>query len=332
MKAVIQTRFGAAHDVLVLDEVKRPTPDANQVLVEVHASSVTQGDRRLRAADYPGISKVIGWLMFGLKTPRNPIPGTNFAGRVVGVGEDVTRFTIGDEVFGNADHSAHAEYLVIAETGSVATLPEGVSYAEGAAAPYGMGTALAMLRDHGMLRAGEHVLVVGASGGVGRFAVQIAKHLGARVSGVASAGKADLVRSLGAESVIDYRTQNYAESGHTWDVVFDTSTGDGFGGAKRVLSAVGRYVTVYLDPLVAWQMLTSRLFGGPRVASGVVLPAQELVEDVAELLAAGVRPVIAQRFPLNRIADAHAALEAGPRGTVVVEVRDEDMHPLREAV
>ncbi len=321
MKATIHTEYGTPR-VLRIDEVARPTIADDQILVEVHASAVTQGDRRLRAADFPGVSAVIGRLMFGLLGPRNPTPGTTFAGKVVEVGPSVTRFRVGDRIFGGCGNGAQAEYLAVAEDAAIAEIPEGVGYDEAAAIPYGATTALEFMRDVASVQPGDRVLIIGASGGVGRYAVQIARHLGAEVTGVCSAAKAEMVRELGARRVIDYASEDWTKNGEIYDVVFDTVSGNGFRAAKASLSPRGRYATLYMTFLVAFQMLRGALFGGPRAATGVVLPNQKLTQDVADLLAEGaIWPVIGERFPLEQVADAHAALESGKaQGAVVVTV------------
>lgn len=321
MKAAIHTEYGAPR-VLRIEEVARPTIADDQILVEVHASAVTQGDRRLRAADFPGAAAIAGRLMFGLLRPRNPTPGTTFAGRVVEIGKSVTRFSVGDRIFGGCGKGAQAEYLAVAEDSQIAKIPAGVGYDEAAAVPYGAATALAFMRDIAAVRPGERVLILGASGGVGRFAVQIARHLGAHVTGVCSADKADMVRELGARAVIDYAQEDYTNNGETYDVIFDTVGGDGFRAAKPSLSPRGRYVSLYMTLRIGLQMLWGAVFGGPRAAAGVVLNNQQLMEEVAALLGEGVIwPVVAARFPLHRVAEAHGALESGiPHGAVVVSV------------
>ncbi len=323
MKAAIQTEYGTPR-VLRTQDVARPTLADDQILVEVHASAVTQGDRRLRAADFPGAAAVFGRLMFGVLRPRNGTGGTNFAGRVVEVGQAVTRFQVGDKVFGGCNNGAHAEYLAVDENSPVAKIPAGLPYDEAAAVPYGAATALEFLRGVAAVQPGDRVLIIGASGGVGRFAVQVARHLGAHVTGVCSAGKADMVRRLGARSVIDYAREDWTKNGETYDVVFDTVSGEGFRAAKPSLSARGRYVSLYMTLRIGLQMLWGAVFGGPRAAAGVVMNSQDLMQDVAGLLAEGaVWPVVGARFPLERIADAHEALESGkPGGAVVVSVVD----------
>jgi len=323
MKAAIHNEYGSPR-VLRIGEITRPTPRDNEILVEVHASAVTQGDRRLRAADFPGAGAIAGRLMFGLLRPRNPTPGTTFAGRVVAVGKAVTRFAVGDRVFGGCSRGAQAEYLTVAEDSAVAKLPVGIGYDEAAAVPYGAATALAFMRDIAAVKPGDRVLILGASGGVGRFAVQIARHLGAHVTGVCSADKAEMVRQLGARAVIDYAREDYTNNGETYDVIFDTVSGDGFRAAKPSLSRRGRYVSLYMTLRIGLQMLWGAMFGGPRAAAGVVLNNQELMEEVAVLLGEGaIWPVVAERFALDRVADAHEALESGNlEGAVVVSIVD----------
>ncbi|MEX1367901.1 MAG: NAD(P)-dependent alcohol dehydrogenase [Nannocystaceae bacterium] len=323
MQAAIHHQFGAPQ-VLQMQEVEPPAVGDDQILVQVHASPVTQGDRRLRAADFPGIGAVVGRLMFGVLRPRYPIPGTMFAGKVVAVGPKVTRFSVGDDVFGSCDSGAQAEYLAVGQDSAVATIPEGIGYDEAAATPYGAGTALGFLRDVAKVQAGERVLIVGAAGGVGRFAVQIARHLGAHVTGVCRGRDAAMVTELGAHEVIDYTQQDYTRGGEIYDVIFDTASGDGFRTAKASLSERGRYVTLYMNLRTVFQMLVTAILGGPKVAASVVVGSQALTQDVAELLACGaIWPVIGARLPLARIADAHARLETGgTAGAVVVSVSD----------
>ncbi|MGH1347991.1 MAG: NAD(P)-dependent alcohol dehydrogenase [Nannocystales bacterium] len=321
MQAATHTEYGSS-EVLSVKDVGTPAVGPNQVLIRVHASPVTEGDRRLRAADFPGVSAVMGRLMFGLFRPRNPIPGTMFAGQVVACGEAVTRFSVGDDVFGSCDNGAHAEYVAVAEDGPLAEIPEGVDYDQASAVPYGAATALAFLRDVARVQPGEDVLIVGGSGGVGRFAVQIARHLGAHVTAVGSGRSAAMMKELGADAVIDYKREDYTKAGKRYDVIFDTTSGDGFRSAKDSLKKNGRYATVYLNLLVLWQMLLSAVMGGPKVASAVVLGNQSLSKDVAELLAQGViRPTIAARHPIAHVAKAHAAqADRDTMGSVIVTV------------
>ncbi len=229
-------------------------------------------------------------------------------------------FSVGDRVFGTVDHGAYAELITVPANARIAPIPPGIDFEAAAAAPYGAGTALTFLREIAAVVPGERVLVVGASGGVGRYAVQIARHLGAEVTAVCSARHAEIVRALGASEVIDYRREDYTRRGERWDVIFDTTSGDGFHAARRCLSERGRYVTVYMNFKVMAQTLISRMLGGPRVRGGVVMGSPALLRGVADLLAAGaISPRIAGRYPLSQLAPAHEALEEGnPGGDIVV--------------
>ena len=302
MRAATQTRYGS--------------PD---VLVEVHASPVTQGDRRLRTADFPGIMRVPGRLMMGVFGPRQPVPGTAFAGRVVAVGAEVTRFAVGDDVFGSAMHGAHAELLALPEDGPLAPMPRGFTHAEAAALPYGGLTSLVFLRDLARLQPGERVLVLGASGGVGRLAVQLAKHLGAHVTGTCGRD-ADLVRELGADQVLAHDA--VLPSGQRWDVVFDASGHGRYRALRPALAPRGRYLSVHITLGLLCAAAFTRLVGDRRAHAGVALPTPELLEEVAALAEEGAfRPVLARRFPLGELAAAHAFLEAErPRGTVLIDL------------
>lgn len=321
MKAAMQHTYGAP-DVLSLVEVDRPIIGDGDVLVQVHASTVTQGDRRLRAADFPGISKLFGRLMMGIFRPKNPIPGTVFAGKVVAVGSAVTQFAVGDDVFGGCPHSAHAEALSIAEDSSVARMPAGMSYDEAAAVPYGAVTASTFLSDFGKLQRGERVLIVGASGGVGRYAVQLAHHLGAEVTGVSSAATVDLVRSLGADHVVDYATEDVTRNGQRYDLILDTMDLLSFGQCRSSLTPTGRYLSLHIGLRLLFHSLWTKLTGGPRALLGVAFGSRSKMEQVRELVEQGaISPVIDRRYPLAQIADAHRRFEtARPHGSVVIAV------------
>jgi len=316
----MNTEYGTP-DVLRATEIDRPTPGPGEVLVEVHASAVTQGDRRLRAADFPGVSAVFGRLLIGVFGPRHSVGGTMFAGRVAAVGPEVTRFAVGDDVFGSVDHGAYAEYVALKEDGAIAAKPEGLGYAEAAAIPYGAGTSLTFLRDMAKVQRGERVLIVGATGGVGRMAVQVAKHLGAHVTAVGSRD-AELVRALGADELIDYTAEDFTARDARWDVIFDTTEGDHFRAFRGSLTATGRYLSLYLTPRLLLEMAITSLRRGPRAIGGVALGSAEGTEELRALVEAGaVRAVVAERYPLGEIADAHRALEGRrPSGDVVVEI------------
>lgn len=321
MKAALTRRYGPSN-VLEVGEVARPKVGPHDVLVEVVAAAVTAGDRRIRAADFPSFSAVIGRLMFGILRPRTPVQGTMFAGRVVAIGAAVTRYAVGDDVFGSADSGAYAEFLSLDENATIGAMPKGWSYAEAAAVPYGAGTAMHFLRDLGEVGPGAEVLIVGASGGVGRYAVQLAKHMGAVVTGVCSRRNFELVRGLGADHVIDYKTTDFADNGRTYDVIFDISGTTTFSRSRPALKADGRYLTLYLSVGVLLQMAMTSRSRGQKAMFSIATGDRDKTMHLAELMQQGViRPVVASRFPFARIADAHAEADSGRSdGDVVVMV------------
>ena len=320
MYAIVQDSYGPP-SVLHAATVPSPLAAAGRLLIEVRASVVSQGDRRLRAGDFPGLTWLPGRLMLGLTGPRAKVPGTMFAGRVRAVGEGVTRFAVGDDVFGSVNSGAYAEQLTIAADGPVAKMPPGTSYEQAASLPYGAVTALTFLRDLGGVKPGQRVCILGASGGVGVAAVQIARHLGAEVTAVCSAPHHALVAELGAHRTLDYRTQDF-RNGQAYDLIFDTIGATRFGLCRSALTPTGRYLSLILTVnLLLWSAL-SRLVGGQRASGGVAMGQQRDLDDVAALVASGaLKPVIHRVYPLADIAGAHARVEAGGvPGAVVVAV------------
>lgn len=319
MKAAVCNTYGSP-DVLGLEEVKAPRPGGNEVMIRVLASPVTEGDRRIRAADFPGFTWLPGRLMVGLWGPRHRVQGTAFAGEVVVVGKDVTRFKKGDRVFGACMHGAQAEWMTMPEEGAMARMPESMTFEEASSLPYGAMTALVFLRDLGKVKRGDRVLVVGASGGVGRFAVQIARHLGAEVTGVCSRNQ-DLVRALGASEVIDHREEDFTQGEGAFDVIFDLSGVVDFAACRRVLSGKGRFLSVYMTAGVLWDMARTSWSSGQSAHFGMVMGTREDMEELRALVELGaVSAVIDRTFSLEQIAEAHARLEEKPRGSVVVKI------------
>lgn len=318
MQAATHTIYGGPQ-VLSVNPVARPSIQADEVLVRVRASSVTQGDRRLRAADFPGMMMLPGRLMFGLRGPRNLIPGSTFAGEVVEIGDNVTRFAVGERVFGLTPSGAQAEYMAIRATAGIARMPEALSFDEATALPYGGFTALSFLRDLGEVKAGERVLIVGASGEVGRMAVQLARHMGAEVTGVASRDL-EAIRALGAHHVIDYRAEDFTAHLGRYDVILDTSGTATFGSARRALSARGRFLSLHVTMGLLMWMLVTALFGTKRALCGVEMGDADAMDQLRELIeTSDVRPTIDSRFGLDQIAEAHARVERKQNsGSVVV--------------
>lgn len=323
MKASVYHEYGST-DVLRIEEVARPEPGPGEVLVRVRATSVTTGDWRLRAAAFPGLMAVPGRLMFGVFRPRRPILGGDFAGEVVETGAGVTRFAPGDRVFGVSGHGAHAEYVRMPESGAIHATPGEMTDEQAAALPFGGLAALTFLADFARVKPGERVLILGASGGVGSYAVQIARAMGAEVTGVASAGNLELVRSLGAHHVIDYGAQDPLR-GARYDVVLDTVGVADFRRVRRVLDRGGRFVPLNFGTREIWQSLRTGLVGRRKVVIGVNGDSAEaLARLIAYWRAGALRPVIDRVYPFAGIADAHAHVETRHRkGAVVVSIARE---------
>jgi NADPH:quinone reductase-like Zn-dependent oxidoreductase len=322
MRAAVYERYGAA-DVVSIKDIQRPDIGADEILVRVHASAVTTADWRIRASAFPGYAWLMGRMMFGLTKPKRRVLGSDFAGHVVAKGANVTEFAQGDEVFGFTANGAHADYVAVDAGGAVVRKPASLSHEKAAAVPFGALAALVFLRDFGKLRAGQKVLINGASGGLGVFAVQLAKHFGAQVTGVASAENQDLLRALGADNTIDYRAEDFTKASARYDLIVDTVGKTRFRTAKRVLTPTGRYVPIEFGLREIRQALISRLIGGKRVVIGISSDTKADMQILADLLGSGaIMPVIDSRYPLNRIADAYRRVESRHKqGSVVLMVR-----------
>lgn len=323
MKAAVYHRYGPP-DVVVVTEVPKPVPAQNEVLIRIHATTVSTGDWRARSLEMPAGFNLLGRLVFGLFGPRRPILGTELSGVVEAIGQSVTAFKVGDEVFafpGEA-YGCHAEYRTMAEDGPIALKPANVSHVEAASLSFGGVTALGFLRDKGHIKPGDKVLVVGASGAVGSAAVQLARHFGATVTGVCSAANMQLVRSIGATTVIDYKTGDFTTSGDTWDIILDTTGTVTFARAEPVLAHGGCLLVVLAS--LAQSIAKPSKVSGKRLIAGIVTTRIEDLDLLAALAAAGeVRPVIDRLYPLANAAEAHAYVDTGrKRGSVVLSVRE----------
>lgn len=306
MKAVVYTKYGPP-EVLQLKDIPKPVPRDNEVLIKIHATTVTIGDTIMRSLKIPGPGwqRLLSRVYLGIRKPKRPILGMEFAGEVEAAGKGVTRFKPGDPVFGSTfgvNFGGHAEYKCMPEDGMLLIKPANLSYEEAATLPGGGMTALRCLRN-GNLRQGQGILIYGASGAVGVNAVQIAKgHFGAEVSGVCSTSNLELVRSLGADRVFDYTQEDFTQSGETYDVIFDAVGKLSPAQGKKALKKTGVYLNV----------LTS---------SGNGEKKEDLV-FVKELIEAGkIRPVIDRRYPLEEIVEAHRYVEKGhKKGNVAIIV------------
>ena len=320
MKAIVYTKFGPP-EVLQLQEVEKPTPKANEVLIKIYATAVTKEDPDMRAS--PGFN--------GFLKPRNPILGQELAGEVEAIGRGVTRFKPGDQVFGIDSFGAYAEYKCMPENGALAIKPANLSYEEAASVPNGALTALPFLRDKGKIQSGQTVLIYGASGSVGAAAVQLAKYYGAEVTGVCSTANLEWVRSLGADRVIDYTQEDFTENGKTYDIIFDTVGKRSFSECKGSLTDKGIYLATVPTPAMMLQALWSAKGGRKKVkfAATGLRPASAKSKDLVfltELIEAGkLKPVIDRRYPLEQTAEAHRYVEQGhKKGNVVITMRHAD--------
>lgn len=306
MKTIVYTEYGPP-EVLQVKEMAKPIPRDNEVLVRVHATTVTIGDTIMRSLNIPRprLERLLARIFLGIRKPKRPILGMELSGEIESIGRNVKRFRVGDSVFASTfamNFGGYAEYKCLSETGVIAIKPDNLTYQEAAAAPGAGMTALQCLRK-GMLQHGQKVLIYGASGAVGTFAVQLAKyHYGADVTGVCSTQNLELVRSLGADTVIDYTRQDFTQSGETYDVIFDAVGKLSPSHAKRVLKKTGIYLNVHTSS-----------DGGDTVENLVAL--KELIE------AGAVRPVIDRCYSFEEIVEAHRYVDAGhKKGNVVIRI------------
>lgn len=305
MKAVIYTKYGSP-DVLKLSEVDKPIPKDNEILVKIYAATVTSGDIRLRSSDFPALFWLPGRLIFGLFKPKKKILGHEFSGVVEEKGKEVTKFNIGDAVFGTTtllNTGSYAEYICVPQVwkhGVVGLKPVNFGFKESAALPIGSMTALFLL-EKAKITKGQHVLVYGASGSVGSYAVQIAKHYGSYVTGVCSTSNLDMVKSLGADKVIDYTKEAYTSLESKFDIVFDAVGKTTKLAAKRILHKDGVFVSV--------KMLTSE-------------KTEHLLKLKALAEKGEIKPFIDKYYPIEEIVSAHQYVDKGhKRGNVVIEIK-----------
>jgi NADPH:quinone reductase-like Zn-dependent oxidoreductase len=322
MQACIYEEYGPP-EVVRLGEAEMPAIRHDEVRVRVLAASVTTADWRFRASVFPSVFWLAGRLMAGLLRPRNPILGMDFSGVVEEVGREVTRFRPGDHVFGATDpmrRGAHAEYVAVKESGAILHKPASLADQEAAAIPFGANSALAFLRDFGKIEPGQRVLIVGASGGVGVWAVQLARHFGAEVTGVCSTQNLELVRSLGAHRAVDYSAEAYANPGDGYDLIFDTVGVTTFAGCRHALAERGTYLPLNSGLREIVQAVFRSRSAGKKVKFAVSENTREGLEQIVGLIESGVlRPVVDQVYPMDRIADAHRHVESRhKRGSVIV--------------
>lgn len=328
MKAIVAKAYGGP-EVLSVAEIARPQIKDNEVLVKIYASAVTQADVMMRTG-----TPWFGRAFLGWRKPKAPVPGTAFAGKIVEVGKAVTRFKLGDDVFGETSigFATHAQFVSVPEDGVVETIPMTMSYEDAAPVTDGALTSHNFLTRLVNIQPGQKVLINGAAGGLGTSAVQLAKHLGAEVTAVASGRNAEFLRELGADHVIDYRREDFTQRRGAYDVIFDTVGKVPFSKAKQALKSDG----VYLSPVLGLGLLFTMLWTGKfgrktaKFSATGLLPHAELRVRLGEVKAliedGALRTVIDRRYALDAVAEAHRYVESGhKRGNVVLEIPHADV-------
>jgi NADPH:quinone reductase-like Zn-dependent oxidoreductase len=324
MKAILHTAYGPP-DELKLKEIETPVPKDNEVLIRIHATTVTTSDCNMRNLTFvPKLFVLPMRMQFGLLTPSNNILGFDVAGEVEAAGKNVARFREGDQVFGTTEPAfgAHAEYVCLPEDAVLTTKPANMTFEEAATIPVIANTALHFVRDLGNIQAGQSVLIIGASGGIGTFSVQLAKYYGAELTGVCSTTNIELVKSLGADKVIDYTQQDFTKSGETYDVIFDTVGKSSFPRCKSSLKEDGIYLSTLPKASVLLQTVWTSRVGTKRVKmEGAPARLDNLIFLKELIEAAELGTVIDRRYPLEQIAEAFRYVEKGHKvGNVVITV------------
>lgn len=329
MKAVICTGYGPP-EVLQIQDIEKPIPKADEVMVKIHATTVTAADYRVRSFSVPLSFWLPARLMLGLRRPRKAILGMELSGAVEAVGADVSTFKPGDPVFAASLQSfgAYAEYISLPATGPVALKPNNLSFKQAAAVPIGARTALYYLQTIGQIQAGQKILIYGASGSVGTYAVQLAKYFGAEVTAVCSTANLELVQSLGANKVIDYTTKGYTESFESYDLIFVTVDKCPFKACKKALRDKGVYLNIG-RPLPSLSMIWASLSGRIKIAVGKTPPETvDALVTLKFLIESGkLQPVIDRIYSLDEIVEAHRYVDQGhKKGNVVIGLSPEEGH------
>jgi len=326
VKAILHSQYGSP-DLLQLKEVDTPAPKDNEVLIAINATTVSTGDCNIRNFTFVTKSmRPIAKLMFGLGKPwKARILGTELAGEVERTGKDVERFRKGDRVFGSTGMACggHAQYACLPENGALAIMPDALSWEEAVAIPFGANAALYYLRDLGKIQAGQELLIIGASGSIGSAGVQLAKHFGATVTAVCSGANVELVRSLGADKVIDYTRDDFTRNGNTYDLIFDVVGSTTFDRCRNSLKPNGVFLQNIMELSDIVRVLWTSIASRKKIKGGVAINNLQRMNSIVELVRAGkLKPVIDRSYPLERISEAFKYVEQGhKKGNVVITVK-----------
>jgi 2-desacetyl-2-hydroxyethyl bacteriochlorophyllide A dehydrogenase len=320
MKAIVCTKYGPP-DVLQLQEVEKPVPADNEVLIKIHAASISSGDVRTRGFIFPRLFWFMMRMMLGFRGPRKKILGQDLAGEIEAVGKDVTLFKVGDQVYAYPGSGGYAQYVCLRQDGALAMKPANMTYEEATAVPVGGCTALHILRK-GNIQSGQKVLIFGASGAIGTYALQLSKYYGAEVTAVCSSSNVELVQSLGADKVIDYTSEDFTKNGETYDVVMDAVGKTSLSHCKSSLTQRGTYVSAGMPMSYIFRQLWLSMTSSKKVKGGIAAPKAENLVVLKELIEEGkIKAAIDKTFPLEQIAEAHAYVETGhKKGNVVITV------------
>ncbi|WP_282020197.1 NAD(P)-dependent alcohol dehydrogenase [Planomicrobium okeanokoites] len=320
MRAMVCTRYGPP-EVLELQELDKPVPKAGEILIKVHASTVTAGDCEMRSFKFPVLLWIPLRLYLGVRKPRMKVLGQEFAGEVESAGSEQTLFVEGDRIFGSTELKlgAYADYLCLPADYALTRMADGVSFEEAAAIPTGGMNALFFLQKAG-IRAGQKVLIIGAGGSIGTLAVQLAKNSGAEVTAVDSGEKLDMLLTIGADKVIDYRKEDFTVTGETYDVIFDVAGKSPFSKTVNAIKPKGVYLMGNPNISQMFRRLIHTKKGGRKIIAGAASYNAEDLRYLDGLLADGkIRPVIDRIFPLEELSDAHRYVESGvKKGNVVI--------------
>lgn len=323
MKAVITTKYGGP-EVLQLDTVAKPQPKSNEVLVKIYSASITRAETMMRTG-YP----LIGRLFTGLSKPNNPISGTGFSGIVEAIGDEVSKFNIGDQVFGESlvSFGTYAEYICIDENGIITKKPHNIDHNQAAVVGDGGITSMNFLKKIAQIKKGQEVLIIGASGSLGSAAIQLAKHYGANVTGVCSAANKKMVFSLGADSVVDYMKEDVTQLGKAYDIIYDTVGKSSFKLCKKILTEEGKYMSPVLNFSLLMTVLWTSIFGKKKAyfsATGALSKEiiKSFLEKMRELIEANkFKSVIDKTYKLESAVRAHQYIDTGrKKGNVVFEI------------